>query len=184
MAELFRYMSTAEKKYLENGTIVNNHTDWHELRGTASTSKGFTFGIGGLKKAIERSRQLKGIVHADWLMIAELKDMPIESLGFKACKGRYKNYSGLTPRDVPDNPNLIPDEYVDELCIEQYSTDFFASVKFYPVRGVDFHSQTFIVGMRKMVGKKEKWLLQVCNNQADYDRYKLATLHGYERGGF
>ena len=183
MTEIFRYMSTAEKKYLENGTIVNNHTDWHELRGTASTSKGFTFGIGGLDMAIQRSRQLKGIVHADWLLVGEIPDELLES-AFTKCVGRYVDWRAINPKYIPTDADLVPEEIVDELCIEKYSTDSFTTVEFLPIRGVDSFSHNFIIGARKMVRKKERDDLFACNNKSDYDRYKLAVAHGYERGIF
>lgn len=175
MVEIFRYMSTAEKQSLESGVKVYNHIDWSRFRGTASTSKGFTFGFGGLETAISRSRQLKGIVYAEWLMVAEVPDEQIASAGFKQCRGRYMDYRDIPPHN-PTNYTEIPSEYVTELCVEEYSKECFTKVSFRPVLGVDRFSLNFIIGPNKVASKAEKITLNLCNQRSDFDRARLSSL--------
>jgi hypothetical protein len=169
--EIYRYMCSAEKHDLDRGVTVYNRKDWAELCGDASTSRGFSFGIGGMKEAIYRSRQLKGVVHADWLMIAEVSDKTRNK--FRKCRGRYTDYSTVQQQKVSEEHSSFPVEYVEELCTEEYSKACFTKVRFFPVLGVNRFTRGFIVGANKVVGKKEKELLKLCNLESDYRREEL-----------
>lgn len=169
--EIYRYMCSAEKRDLDRGITVCNHTDWSKLRGDASTSRGFSFGIGGMKEAIHRSRQLKGVVHADWLMIAEVSGKTKNKFG--ECRDRYTDYSSVQQNNVSEEHNSFPVEYVEELCTEEYSKAYFTKIRFFPILGVNRFTRNFIVGANKVVGKKEKALLKLCNLESDYRRAEL-----------
>lgn len=49
--KLYRYMSSFEIAKLFHREILKNTTDHSKLRGTASTAKGFCFGIGDMEQA-------------------------------------------------------------------------------------------------------------------------------------
>lgn len=118
--KIYRYMSTDELSQLVKGETLNNVTDHSEKRGTASTAKGFCFGIGDVEQAKKDLRRLRGIVNAEMLVVFEPKDIT----KFTPCKGRYVDYAkieaeGKTVKDYPfgEVPNMMSDEY----CIESYS---------------------------------------------------------------
>lgn len=120
--KLYRYMSTDELSQLVKGETLNNTTDHSEKRGTASTAKGFCFGIGDVEQAKKDLRRLRGIVSTEMLVVFEPKDIS----KFIPCNGRYVDYAkieaeGKTVKDYPfgEIPNMMSDEY----CIESYSMD-------------------------------------------------------------
>lgn len=49
--KLYRYMSVNECNQLVRGETLTNTTDHSSTRGTASTAKGFSFGIGDSEQA-------------------------------------------------------------------------------------------------------------------------------------
>lgn len=120
--KLYRYMSTDELSQLVKGETLNNVTNHSGKRGTASTAKGFGFGIGDVEQAKKDLRRLRGIVNAEMLVVFDPKDIT----KFTPCKGRYVDYAkieaeGKTVKDYPfgEVPNMMSDEY----CIESYSMD-------------------------------------------------------------
>lgn len=117
--KLYRFMSTAECEKFVEGETLKNTTDHSQKRGTASTAKGFCFGIGDVAQAKKDLRRLRGIVNAEMLVVFEPKDIS----KFILCKGRYVDYAkieaeGKTVKDYPfgEVPNMMADEY----CIESY----------------------------------------------------------------
>lgn len=115
-------MSIAEcDKFLKGETLVNT-TDHSVKRGSASTAKGFCFGIGDKEQAKKALRRLRGIVSTDILMVFEPKDIG----KFTSCKGRYIDYDkidaeGKTIYDY--SIESTPTKYFDEYCISSYSRD-------------------------------------------------------------
>lgn len=73
--KLYRFMSAEECYKLVLGKVLENHTDHSVKRGTASTAKGFCFGIGDEEQAKKALRRLRGIVSTDILMVFEPKDI-------------------------------------------------------------------------------------------------------------
>lgn len=59
--KLYRYMSSVEIAKLFHRETLKNTTDHSKKRGTASTAKGFCFGIGGMEQAKKDFRRLKGL---------------------------------------------------------------------------------------------------------------------------
>ena len=73
--KLYRYMSSVEISMLFHREILKNTTDYSKTRGTASTAKGFCFGIGGQEQAKKDFRRLNGIVCSDVLLVFTLKTL-------------------------------------------------------------------------------------------------------------
>lgn len=71
--KLYRFMSTTECYKIYKGETIENITDHSSLRGSASTAKGFCFGIGDEEQAKKDFRRLIGIVDMDALMVFALK---------------------------------------------------------------------------------------------------------------
>lgn len=118
--KLYRFMSIAECEKLVKGEMLVNTTDHSVKRGSASTAKGFCFGIGDVGQAKKALRRLRGIVNTEMLVVLEPKDIT----KFTPCKGRYVDYAkieaeGKTVKDYPlgELPNMMSDEY----CIGSYS---------------------------------------------------------------
>lgn len=120
--KLYRFMSIAEcDKFLKGETLVNT-TDHSVKRGSASTAKGFCFGIGDEEQAKKALRRLRGIVSTDILMVFEPKDIG----KFTSCKGRYIDYDKIDAEGKTIYDYLIestPTKYFDEYCISSYSRD-------------------------------------------------------------
>ena len=132
--KLYRYMTFAECKKLLKGELLVNNTDHCVIRGTASTAKGFCFGIGDKEQACKDFRHLKGIVDFNVLVVVDVKTEKEDK--FKSCQGRYIDYEkmeteGKTLDDYPsyDKPHKIFDEY----CTEEYSLNDFENYHFYGV---------------------------------------------------
>ena len=115
-------MSAEECDKLVLGKVLENHTDHSVKRGTASTAKGFCFGIGDEEQAKKALRRLRGIVSTDILMVFEPKDIR----KFTSCKGRYIDYDKIDAegKTIYDYPiESTPTKYFDEYCISSYSRD-------------------------------------------------------------
>lgn len=89
--ELYRYMSSFEIAKLFHRETLKNTTDHSKKRGTASTAKGFCFGIGVMEQAKKDFRRLKGIVCPDVLLVFTPKNID----KFTPCKGRYIDYDKI-----------------------------------------------------------------------------------------
>lgn len=140
--KLYRYMSSVEIAMLFHREILKNTTDHSKLRGTASTAKGFCFGIGGMEQAKKDFRRLKGIVCPDALLVFTPKN--IEK--FTPCKGRYVDYDkidaeGKTITDYPIGKE--PRKYFDEYCTESYSVDDIEQIESFEVVRPSFSKAKF-----------------------------------------
>ena len=120
--KLYRFMSYAECDKLLKGETLVNSTDHSKKRGTASSAKGFCFGIGDEQQAKKALRRLRGIVSTDILMVFEPKDIS----KFTPCQGRYIDYEKIDSEGkfVDDYPiGGEPCRMFDEYCISSYSRD-------------------------------------------------------------
>lgn len=123
-------MSVNECNQLVRGETLTNTTDHSSTRGTASTAKGFSFGIGGSEQAKKDLRRLRGIIRAERLLVFEPKDIS----KFTPCQGRYVDYEKIDSEGkcVDDYPlGGEPCRMFDEYCIESYSLDDIEGV--YPI---------------------------------------------------
>ena len=140
--KLYRYMSSVEIAMLFHREILKNTTDHSKLCGTASTAKGFCFGIGGMEQAKKDFRRLKGIVCPDALLVFTPKN--IEK--FTPCKGCYIDYDkidaeGKTITDYPIGKE--PHKYFDEYCTESYSVDDIEQIESFEVVRPSFSKAKF-----------------------------------------
>lgn len=118
--KLYRYMSVEECSQLVRGETLTNTTDHSKTRGTASTAKGFCFGIGDSEQAKKDLRRLRGIIRAERLLVFEPKDIS----KFTPCLGRYVDYEKIDSegKSVDDYPiGEEPCKMFDEYCTESYS---------------------------------------------------------------
>lgn len=120
--KLYRYMSLGELgKFLHKNTLKNT-IDHSKLRGSASTARGFCFGVGDEQQAKKDFRRLRGIVCLQALLVFTPKDIG----KFTSCKGRYIDYDRIAAdgKDVFDYPmGKEPNKFFDEYCAESYSVD-------------------------------------------------------------
>lgn len=130
--KLYRFMSTYECCKLFKGETLVSSTDHSKKRGSASTAKGFCFGIGDEEQAKKDFRRLKGIVDLGALMVFALK--PESESRFTPCKGRYIDYDQINSegKTVVDYPlGTEPSCMVDEYCTTSYSLEDFEYFQVY-----------------------------------------------------
>lgn len=102
------------------------------MRGSASTAKGFCFGIGDEEQAKKDFRRLKGIVDLGVLMVFTLK--PESENRFSSCIGRYVDYDKINSegKTIDDYPlGLAPSCMVIEYCATSYSLKDFDTFHVY-----------------------------------------------------
>lgn len=131
--ELYRYMSSFEIAKLSHRETLKNTTDHSKKRGTASTAKGFSFGIGGMEQAKKDFRRLKGIVCPDVLLVFTPKNID----KFTPCKGRYVDYDKIDAegKSIIEYPiGTEPRKYFDEYCTESYSIEDIEQIEHFEVR--------------------------------------------------
>lgn len=131
--ELYRYMSSFEIAKLFHRETLKNTTDYSKKRGTASTAKGFCFGIGGMEQAKKDFRRLKGIVCPDVLLVFTPKNID----KFTPCKGRYIDYDKIDAegKSIIEYPiGTEPYKYFDEYCTESYSIEDIEQIERFEVR--------------------------------------------------
>lgn len=105
-------MSVDECSQLVRGETLTNTTDHSSTRGTASTAKGFSFGIGDSEQAKKDLRRLRGIIRAERLLVFEPKDIS----KFTPCQGRYVDYEKI------DSEGKCVDDYPIAECLAGCST--------------------------------------------------------------
>lgn len=130
--KLFRFMSFNECYQLLKCETLKNKTDHSKKRGSASTAKGFCFGIGDEEQAKKDFRRLKGIVDSEILFVFTLK--PESESRFTKCQGRYVDYDKIDAekKTIDKYPfGLEPKCMVDEYCTNSYSLKDFEEYKFY-----------------------------------------------------
>ena len=152
--KLYRFMSTTECYKLYKGETIENITDHGSLRGSASTAKGFCFGIGDEEQAKKDFRRLKGIVDLWALMVFTLK--PESESRFIPCQGRYVDYDKIDSegKTVLDYPfRLEPRCMFDEYCINRYSLEDFEDFHmYYPLVNADkYQSGKDFLELRSLV---------------------------------
>lgn len=130
--KFFRFMGSDECCRLCLHHRLLQQVDWPELR-YRSTSRGFTFGLGGVDRAVEASRWLKGVVTMQYLLVADVADDKM----FHYCRGGYPDYR------TDDPTSQI--RYVDELYTTEYSLDDFKSYDFYICLGISNDNQLVVV---------------------------------------
>lgn len=140
--KLYRYMSSIEIAELFHRKTLKNTTDHSKTRGTASTAKGFCFGIGGMEQAKKDFRRLRGIVCPDALLVFTPKNID----KFTQCKGRYIDYDkidaeGKTIGGLPIGKN--PSKYFEEYCTESYSVDDIEQIEYFEVVRPSFSKVKF-----------------------------------------
>ena len=131
--KLYRYMSSFEIAKLFHRETLKNTTDHSKKRGTASTAKGFCFGIGGMEQAKKDFRRLKGIVCPDVLLVFTPKNID----KFTPCKGRYIDYDKIDAegKSIIEYPiGTEPRKYFDEYCTESYSIEDIEQIERFEVR--------------------------------------------------
>ena len=130
--KLYRFMSSLECLKLLKGETIVNSTDHSKKRGTASTAKGFCFGIGDEEQAKQDFRRLKGIVDLGALIVFTLK--PESESRFTPCQGRYVDYTKIESdgKTIVDYPlGTEPSCMVDEFCTYSYSLEDFEDYRVY-----------------------------------------------------
>lgn len=131
--KLYRYMSSFEIAKLFHRETLKNTTDYSKKRGTASTAKGFCFGIGGMEQAKKDFRRLKGIVCPDVLLVFTPKNID----KFTPCKGCYIDYDKIDAegKSIIEYPiGTEPCKYFDEYCTESYSIEDIEQIERLEVR--------------------------------------------------
>ena len=132
--KLYRFMSFSECYQLLKCETLKNNTDHGKKRGSASTAKGFCFGIGDEEQAKKGFRRLKGIVNSEILFVFTLK--PESESRFTKCQGRYVDYDKIDAekKTIDQYPfGLEPKCMVDEYCTTSYSLKDFEEYKFYGI---------------------------------------------------
>ena len=132
--KLYRFMSTTECYKLYKGETIENITDHSSLRGSASTAKGFCFGIGDEEQAKKDFRRLIGIVDMDDLIVFTLK--PESESRFTQCQGRYVDYAKIESdgKTIVDYPlGMEPSCMFDEYCTTRYSLEDFEDFNAYNI---------------------------------------------------
>lgn len=130
--KLFRFMSAVEYFKLIKGETLVSSTDHRKNRGSASTAKGFCFGIGDEEQAKKDFRRLKGIVNDYALVVFTLK--PESESRFNTCQGRYIDYDQINSegKTIHDYPlGMEPHCMVVEYCASSYSLKDFEEYKVY-----------------------------------------------------
>ena len=142
--KLFRFMSANECFKLIKGETLENNTDHSLKRGSATTAKGFCFGIGDEEQAKKDFRRLNGIVDLDALMVFTLKSE--SESRFTPCQGRYVDYAKIESdgKTIVDYPfGMEPSCMFDEYCTTRYSLEDFE----------DFDAYNIWVDINKYPGK-------------------------------
>ena len=142
--KLFRFMSANECFKLIKGETLENNIDHSLKRGSATTAKGFCFGIGDEEQAKKDFRRLNGIVDLDALMVFTLKSE--SESRFTPCQGRYVDYAKIESdgKTIVDYPfGMEPSCMFDEYCTTSYSLEDFE----------DFDAYNIWVDINKYPGK-------------------------------
>ena len=132
--KLFRFMSFNEGSKLLKGETLKNNTDHSLKRGSASTAKGFCFGIGDEEQAKKAFRRLKGDVYLEFLFVFTLK--PESESHFTKCKGTYVDYDKIDAekKTIDHYPfGLEPKCIVDEYYANSYSFEDLEDVHVYHI---------------------------------------------------
>lgn len=128
--KIYRFMSKEEAMRFLSYRGLNN-TDVQAEKGNKSNAQGFCFGIGDEVQATNDWRRLKGIVTAEYLLVA----VPKCESDFVPCKGKHvdwKLYDYLVSTGSRPQGQL-PTAMFDELCSMFYCRHCFKSFAMYKV---------------------------------------------------
>lgn len=149
--KIYRFMSNEEAmKFLSYRGLSN--TDVQAEKGNKSNAQGFCFGIGDEVQATNDWRRLKGIVTAEYLLVA----VPKCESDFVPCKGKYvdwKLYDYLVSTGSRPQGQL-PAAMFDELCSMFYCRHCFKSFAMYKVELENFGMQ---IGLQQVNDSDEKF---------------------------
>lgn len=151
---VYRFMGADEAMRLCSYHIICQRNDWHGL-GYDSTSKGFTFGIGTYRDAVEASRWLKGVVQMQYLLEAD-----IDQTILHPCVGRYPDYRLADP--------MSKKREIEEVYANMYSLEHCNTFTFYVCLGI--LPNTHKVEISPMLFFKKCFDLMVCNSVARYQK--------------
>ncbi len=160
--KLYRYMSLGElSKFLHKNTLKNT-IDHSKLRGSASTARGFCFGIGGEQQAKKDFRRLRGIVCPQALLVFTPKDIG----KFTPCKGRYIDYDRIAAegKTVSDYPiTKEPKKFFDEYCAESYSVYDVEKIEYAGVQPLcsEYNPPARIITIEEIISELERVSAQV-----------------------
>lgn len=160
--KLYRYMSLNELGELFHGNTLKNTTGHGKLRGSASTARGFCFGIGDEQQAKKDFRRLRGIVCPQVLLVFTPKDIG----KFTPCKGRYIDYDRIAAegKDVSDYPmRKEPDKFFDEYCTESYSVDDVENIEYFAIdpQSLMYNLYTRVIPILEYISRIERISAQV-----------------------
>lgn len=164
--KLYRYMSLNELGEFFHKNTLKNTTDHSKLRGSASTARGFCFGIGDEQQAIKDFRRLRGIVCSQVLLVFTPKDIG----KFTLCKGRYIDYDRIAAegKTVSDYPiTKEPNKFFDEYCTESYSVDDVENIEYFatdPLRPLN-NPNARIIPIDEFLSRFERVSAQVSGNK-------------------
>lgn len=151
---VYRFMGADEAMRLCAYHIICQRNDWHGL-GYDSTSKGFTFGIGTYRDAVEASRWLKGVVDMQYLLEADIDHNILHP-----CVGRYPDYRLADP--------MSKKREINEVYANVYSLEHCTSFTFFVCFGILPDTQK--VDLLPMLPFKKCFELMVANSFARYQK--------------
>lgn len=151
---VYRFMGADEAMRLCGYHIICQRNDWHGL-GYDSTSKGFTFGIGTYRDAVEASRWLKGVVDMQYLLEADIDHNILHP-----CVGRYPDYRLADP--------MSKKREINEVYANFYSLEHCTSFTFFVCLGILPDTQK--VDLFPMLPFKKCFDLMAANSVARYQK--------------
>lgn len=163
---VYRFMGADEAMRLCAYHIICQRNDWHGL-GYDSTSKGFTFGIGTYRDAVEASRWLKGVVDMQYLLEADIDHNILHP-----CVGRYPDYRLADP--------MSKKREINEVYANAYSLEHCTSFTFYVCFGILPDTQK--VELLPMLPFKKCFALMAANSVARYQ--KLSSMSRLNNFGY
>ena len=160
--KLYRYMSLRELYEFCQGSTLKNTIDHSKLRGSASTARGFCFGIGDEQQAKKDFRRLRGIVWPQALLCFTPKDIG----KFTPCKGRYIDYDRIAAegKDVFDYPiGKEPNKFFDEYCTESYYVYDVEKIEYAGLQPLcsEYNPPARIITIEEIISELERVSVQV-----------------------
>lgn len=163
---VYRFMGADEAMRLCAYHVICQRNDWHGL-GYDSTSKGFTFGIGTYRDAVEASRWLKGVVDMQYLLEADIDHNILHP-----CVGRYPDYRLADP--------MSKKREINEVYANVYSLEHCTSFTFFVCVGIWPDTQK--VDLLPMLPFKKCFELMAVNSVARYQ--KLSSMSRLNNFGY
>lgn len=166
-------MSDEERQSLVSGQTIFNKTEHALFRGRATTSVGFTFGIGDKEEALQASRYLKGIVVMQWLLVGS-----VDERYFEKCRGRYFTYKDKDgkPTDIEHSTTAFREEY----CRKAINLKYFKDAQFYWCYDIDTQTGLVKVDNHSWMFHSQTGLLLYANKFALDNTIYLKQQAGFE----